>query len=204
MSERHFRFKRKQNSKSLQTSTRTPTAAFVIGLILTAAVAAATAMDSNEVSPKMSSSTAISALIDGLKVSDLRDSFNELHNGHRHEAIDIMRPHGTPVHAVIRGTIRRIFHSRAGGNTIYEFDDNSEYCYYYAHLDKYAGHLYEGEHVSKGDVLGYVGTSGDAAPNAPHLHFAIFRVGADKFWWKGIPIDPYPILVHSIDNKPST
>jgi peptidoglycan LD-endopeptidase LytH len=137
--------------------------------------------------------------INGLKVSELHDSFNEIHYGHRHEAIDIMKPYGTAIHAVVDGTIRRLFHSRAGGITIYQFDRDGTYCYYYAHLDRYANDITEGMTVKHGQILGYVGTSGDARPNAPHLHFAIARLGPDKRWWKGTPIDPYPVLVGFLD-----
>src|SRR5579863_1005403 len=140
----------------------------------------------------------ISPPIRDLKASELRDSFNDLRNGHRHQAIDIMRPRGTPVLAVIDGTVRKLFRSRAGGNTIYEFGGTSGYCYYYAHLDQYADNLVEGSHVSRGEVIGYIGSTGNAAPNAPHLHFAIYRLGPGALWWKGLPIDPYPILVQSI------
>jgi peptidoglycan LD-endopeptidase LytH len=107
------------NHCKLNAGTPTAIATFVLVLIL-AAAAVATAIESNEVPSNISSSTVIGVPIEGLKVSDLRDSFNELHNGHRHEAIDIMRPRGTPVHAVIRGTIRKLYRSSAGGNTVYE------------------------------------------------------------------------------------
>ena len=139
--------------------------------------------------------------IDGLRVSELHDSFNEIHYGHRHQAIDIMKPCGTAIHAVVDGSIRKLFHSRAGGITIYESDADGTYCYYYAHLDRYASGLTEGMGVKHGQVLGYVGTSGNAAPNAPQLHFAIARLESDKRWWKGTPIDPYPILVGFLEQR---
>jgi murein DD-endopeptidase MepM/ murein hydrolase activator NlpD len=137
----------------------------------------------------------IGAPLDSLKTSELHDSFNEIHDGHRHEAIDIMRPRGAPIHAVANGMIRKLFLSRQGGLTIYEFDSAEIYCYYYAHLDHYAAGLREGAPVSRGDIIGYVGTTGNAAPDAPQLHFAIYRLGSDKSWWKGEPINPYPILL---------
>jgi peptidoglycan LD-endopeptidase LytH len=140
----------------------------------------------------------IEAPLDSLKRSELYDSFNDIHNGHRHEAIDIMRPRGTPILAVADGVIRKLFLSRQGGLTIYEFDSSETYCYYYAHLDGYADDLHEGMPVVRGDVIGYVGTSGDAEPTAPQLHFAISLLGADKSWWKGAPIDPYPILLRAV------
>jgi murein DD-endopeptidase MepM/ murein hydrolase activator NlpD len=140
----------------------------------------------------------IGAPLDFLKRSELHDSFNELHHGHRHEAIDIMRPRGTPIHSVTYGAIRKLFTSRQGGLTIYEFDRAGVYCYYYAHLDHYAAGLREGMPISRGDLIGYVGTTGDAAPDAPQLHFAIYRLGPDKSWWKGEAIDPYPILLQVV------
>jgi murein DD-endopeptidase MepM/ murein hydrolase activator NlpD len=141
---------------------------------------------------------AITPPIQGIKAYQLRDSFNEIHAGHRHEAIDIMEPAGTPVRAVVDGTIQKLFLSKAGGNTIYEFDQESAYCYYYAHLERYAGGLHEGMKVSRGEVIGYVGSTGDASPAAPHLHFAIYVLGPERRWWKGTAIDPYPILERSL------
>ena len=128
--------------------------------------------------------------IKGLALSDLRDSFEEVHNGHRHEAIDITEPRGTPVHAVVSGPIRKLFLSKPGGNTIYQFDETGVYCYYYAHLDRYADGLREGMRVERGDVIGFVGRR-NADAHAPHLHFAIFELGPEKQWWKGNPVDPY-------------
>jgi murein DD-endopeptidase MepM/ murein hydrolase activator NlpD len=79
--------------------------------------------------------------------------------------------------------------------TIYEFDRQGVYCYYYAHLDHYAEGLKEGMPVKRGDVIGYVGTTGNAPPQTPHLHFAIFRLGPEKHWWQGTPIDPHSLLI---------
>jgi peptidoglycan LD-endopeptidase LytH len=136
--------------------------------------------------------------IRGLAVKDLRDMFNEIHNGHPHEAIDILEPRGTPVRAVVPGTIRKLFLSKPGGNTIYEFDEMGVYCYYYAHLDRYADGLREGMPVESGDIIGFVGSTGNADANAPHLHFAVFELGPEKLWWKGKAIDPYPSLVAAV------
>jgi murein DD-endopeptidase MepM/ murein hydrolase activator NlpD len=139
--------------------------------------------------------------LEGLKLSDLRDTFNEVHNGHPHEAIDIMAPRGTPVHAVVPGTIRKLFLSKAGGITIYEFDEPGQYCYYYAHLDRYADGLHEGMRVERGDIIAYVGSTGDADARAPHLHFAVFELSAAREWWKGEPIDPYTNLIEAVRNS---
>jgi len=126
---------------------------------------------------------------------ELRDSFYETRRStHNHEAIDIMAPRNTPILAVEDGTIARLFESKAGGTTVYQFDPTTRYVYYYAHLERYADGLQEGNHVQRGQVLGYVGTSGNAPKDTPHLHFAIFRLTEKKQWWQGSPIDPYEVL----------
>jgi murein DD-endopeptidase MepM/ murein hydrolase activator NlpD len=133
--------------------------------------------------------------VEGADRADLTRQFDDARGGaRRHEAIDILAPRNTPVKAVENGTIARLFHSKAGGITIYQFDPSQQFCYYYAHLERYATGLKEGDPVRKGQVIGYVGTSGNAPPNTPHLHFAIFRLTAEKRWWEGTPIDPYDLL----------
>ena len=136
--------------------------------------------------------------IRGLALANLRDTFEEVHNGHPHHAIDILEPKGTAVQAVVSGTIRKLFLSKPGGNTIYLFDESQVYCYYYAHLDRYAEGLREGMRVERGDVIGFVGSTGNADWRTPHLHFAIFELGPEKQWWKGKAIDPYPGLVAAV------
>lgn len=136
--------------------------------------------------------------IEGLRAANVRDTFNEIHSGHPHEATDILAPRGTPVHAVVDGVIQKLFLSKPGGNTIYEFDQRGEYCYYYAHLDHYADGLREGMKIKKGEVIGFVGSTGNADPAAPHLHFTIFELGPEKLWWKGKAINPYPALLDAI------
>jgi len=133
--------------------------------------------------------------IGGLALANLRDTFAEVHNGHPHEAIDIVEPKGTPVRAVVSGTIRKLFLSKPGGNTIYEFDEMEAYCYYYAHLGGYVKGLREGMRVERGDVIGFVGSTGNADSRAPHLHLAIFELGPERLWWQGKAVDPYPGLV---------
>jgi peptidoglycan LD-endopeptidase LytH len=132
--------------------------------------------------------------VQGVTSDHLVRSFHDSRTGHEHEAIDILAPRNTPVLAVEDGRIARLFVSKAGGNTIYQFDPSGEYCYYYAHLERYADGVHEGDTVKKGQVIGYVGTSGNAPKNTPHLHFAVFRLTADKHWWEGTPLDPYDIL----------
>jgi murein DD-endopeptidase MepM/ murein hydrolase activator NlpD len=136
--------------------------------------------------------------ISGLTPMDLHDDFAEVHSGHRHEAIDILEPRGTPVHAVVPGTIRKLFFSIRGGNTIYQFEEKGMYCYYYAHLDSYAKGLREGMQVKRGEVIGFVGSTGNADANTPHLHFAIFELGPEKAWSKGKAINPYPGLIAAL------
>jgi murein DD-endopeptidase MepM/ murein hydrolase activator NlpD len=131
-----------------------------------------------------------------------RDTFGEVRaNGKPHEATDLMAPRGTPVLAIGDGTVTKLFYSRSGGNTVYEFDPRQIYCYYYAHLDRYASGIREGMSIHKGDVLGYVGSTGDASPDAPHLHLAIFRLGPEKQWWVGTAINPYPLLKKMLDEQ---
>lgn len=132
--------------------------------------------------------------VQGATRRDLQPTFDDARAGHTHEALDLLAPRNTPVVAVEDGTIAKLFNSRAGGITIYQFDPASQYAYYYAHLERYADGLSEGDTVTRGQVIGYVGTSGNAPANTPHLHFAIFRLTADKRWWQGTPIDPYEVL----------
>jgi murein DD-endopeptidase MepM/ murein hydrolase activator NlpD len=124
----------------------------------------------------------------------LVSNFAEMHGGRPHEALDIMAPRGTPVRAVDEGNVVKLFTSKEGGLTVYQFDNSRTRCYYYAHLDRYATGLREGMLLRKGEVLGYVGSTGNAAANAPHLHFAVFILGPEKQWWKGTAIDPLPLL----------
>jgi murein DD-endopeptidase MepM/ murein hydrolase activator NlpD len=131
----------------------------------------------------------------GVVRAQLHGNFDEARGGHVHQAIDILAPRGTPVLAAVDGTVRKFFTSRAGGLTIYETDPREETIYYYAHLDRYAPNLREGMPLRHGDVIGYVGSSGNAPAGTPHLHFAIQRLPSTKEWWKGVAIDPYPILM---------
>jgi peptidoglycan LD-endopeptidase LytH len=132
----------------------------------------------------------------GIDASALRSTFTDARGGgrRRHEALDIMAPRGTPVLAAVDGRIAKLFTSVAGGLTVYQFDPEENYSYYYAHLDRYEANLAEGKTVHRGEVLGYVGTTGNAQESAPHLHFAIFKLGPEKRWWEGEPIDPFPVL----------
>jgi len=109
--------------------------------------------------------------------------------------MDIMKPRGTPVVAAVDGPVMKLFLSKPGGITVYQFDNAKQYCYYYAHLDRYADGVKEGMQVKRGQLLAYVGSTGDASPGAPHLHFEIMKLGPEKKWWSGTTsINPYPVL----------
>jgi peptidoglycan LD-endopeptidase LytH len=142
--------------------------------------------------------------IAGLKASAILDTFDEARGGQerRHEAVDIVAPRGTPALAMTTGVVKRLFLSKPGGLTVYQFDMAEERCYYYAHLDRYAAGLKEGDLLRRGQVLGYVGSTGNANPSNPHLHLAIFQLGPEKQWWKGTPINPYPILRSLLGSAP--
>lgn len=138
----------------------------------------------------------ISVPIAGIPAAKLPDTFNESRGGgaRKHEALDIMSPRNTPVHSVDDGSVIKLFTSKAGGLTVYAADPTGHFIYYYAHLDHYATGLHEGQPLHRGDVIGYVGSTGDASPGAPHLHFAIALSNNVKEWWKGTAVDPTPVL----------
>ena len=132
--------------------------------------------------------------VQGTLPEDLHDSFTDARGDRSHEALDIMAPRGTPVLAATDGHVEKLFDSVPGGLTIYQFDPEGRHAYYYAHLDRYAAGLEEGDAVERGQVVGYVGSTGNASDDAPHLHFAIFVLGPEKRWWEGTAINPYPLL----------
>jgi murein DD-endopeptidase MepM/ murein hydrolase activator NlpD len=136
--------------------------------------------------------------IDNADVKAMQGQFGDRRDsGARgHEAVDILAPRGTPVHAVDDGSVARLFLSKLGGITVYQFDPTGRFCYYYAHLERYAEGLRESQQLSRGDVIGYVGTSGNAPPDTPHLHFAIFALTPERHWWEGSPLDPWPVFSH--------
>ncbi|HVI57977.1 MAG TPA: M23 family metallopeptidase [Luteimonas sp.] len=131
----------------------------------------------------------------GVRADALVDTYADARSeGRSHDAIDIMAPAGTPVLAVADGHVEKLFTSDRGGLTIYQFEPGGRYAYYYAHLQSYAPGLKEKKQLKQGEVIGYVGSTGNASPQAPHLHFAIFVLGPEKRWWEGSAIDPYPLL----------
>lgn len=148
----------------------------------------------------------------GTMASHLMNTFGDERGGggRQHQALDIMAPRGTPVVAVEDGAVEKLFQSAPGGLTIYQFDPTRTYSYYYAHLDRYADGLTEGKAVKRGEVIGYVGFTGNASPEGPHLHFAIFKLGPEKRWYEGAPLNPFPVLggsaqsSHTLPNRNET
>lgn len=133
--------------------------------------------------------------VQGIKSAQLTDTFYQPRGEQRqHEALDIMAPIGTPVVAVADGKVAKLFQSKPGGLTVYQFDPSEQFAYYYAHLDRYADGIAEGMEVKRGTVIGYVGVTGNSDPNAPHLHFAVVALTAEKQWWKGTPLNPFPLM----------
>ena len=133
----------------------------------------------------------------GVKATQLSDTFTQARAGgsRAHDAIDIMAPRGTPVVAAAPGRIEKIFNSPGGGGlTVYVRSPDNRWIYYYAHLDRYAPGLAEGQMIKRGTPIGTVGSTGNANPAGPHLHFAIHRMGAGEKWYQGSAINPYPLL----------
>jgi murein DD-endopeptidase MepM/ murein hydrolase activator NlpD len=132
----------------------------------------------------------------GTSVKQLQDTFDEGRDGGRvHRALDILAPRGTPVIAADSGRILRVRYNALGGNTIYAVDPLGRLVYYYAHLDAYRRGLAEGAVVARGDTLGFVGTTGNAPKDTPHLHFQVMRMPPDGKYWDGEAINPYPLFL---------
>jgi murein DD-endopeptidase MepM/ murein hydrolase activator NlpD len=131
----------------------------------------------------------------GVKAGQLMDTYDQARGQERrHEALDILAPLGTQVVAAADGRVAKLFNSKPGGLTLYQFDATEKFAYYYAHLDRYASGVAEGMLLKRGDLIGYVGATGNADPAAPHLHFAVFTLTPEKKWWKGAPLNPYPLM----------
>jgi len=133
----------------------------------------------------------------GVQPTSLSDGFAQGRGKRKHEAIDILAPAGTPVVAADDGRIAKLFTSKPGGLTIYQFDPQQQLAYYYAHLQGYAAGVKEGMAVHRGELIGYVGSTGNADPGTPHLHFAVFRLGTPPKWWQGEAVNPYPALTRA-------
>jgi len=145
--------------------------------------------------PDATTSTRLLFPVRGFENAPLRDTFAERRGVRRHQALDIMAPRGTPVVAVDDGKVAKLLRNPIGGVTLYQLDRDESRVFYYAHLDSYAQGVSEGLAVRRGDILGFVGSTGNAPEHAPHLHFAIHELAdGDKSWWRGTPVNPYPLL----------
>ncbi len=134
--------------------------------------------------------------VDGVRPSELSDTYPLMPaNAPLHDGIDIIAPEGTPVIAAVDGAIARLHYGEEGGLTVYQYNRDSSRVYFYAHLAQYADDLTRGRFVHQGDVIGYVGDTGEAQPGNYHLHFAIWHISDPKDFWNGEPIDPYPLLI---------
>lgn len=132
--------------------------------------------------------------VEGVTAGELHDSFySERSEGRIHQALDIMAPQGTPVVASAGGLVR-LYASERGGIMIYVTDSSGLYVYYYGHLERYADGLYDGKAVMRGEVIGYVGDTGNAGAGNYHLHFGIAKATGPGKWSRGEPINPYPLL----------
>lgn len=132
----------------------------------------------------------------GVGPSRIEDTFTAARDGgeRQHNAVDILAPRNTPIVAADDGVILRMSTNALGGITVYAADRDQQFVYYYAHLDHYHHDLTPGRAIQKGDTLGYVGTTGNAPKDVPHLHFQIMLWPTDGKWWNGEPVNPYPVL----------
>ena len=133
----------------------------------------------------------------GIGARDLVDTYTQSRSGGArvHNAIDIMASRGTPVVAAAPGTVEKLFFSDGGGGiSAYVRSEDGQWMYYYAHLDAYAPGLREGQRIARGAPIGTVGSTGNANPAGPHLHFAVNRMAPGELWHEGTPVNPYPLL----------
>ena len=157
---------------------------------------ASVSRDVSAVASALAANDELRVPVAGVPRSAIRDSWGEAREGgaRGHHGTDIMARAGTPVIAAADGWIEKLFDSERGGLTIYQFEPSGRWCYYYAHLQRYADGLAEKQVIKRGDVIGYVGSTGNASADAPHLHFEVHMLGPEKQWWKGESINPYPLL----------
>lgn len=134
--------------------------------------------------------------VEGVRPDQVRNSFFEARDGQRtHLATDIMAPRGTPVLSASGGRVIRMSQNALGGITVYTLDESGKFVFYYAHLERYSDRVTVGLTLRPGDILGYVGTSGNAPPETPHLHFQAMKIQAgNKPWWSGTPVDVRPFF----------
>ncbi|HET9799375.1 MAG TPA: M23 family metallopeptidase [Gemmatimonadaceae bacterium] len=141
--------------------------------------------------------------LDGIDPATLHSNFDEKRGGgaRTHQALDIMAPRGTPVRSAASGRVLKLFTSRDGGLMVYAADSSERWVLMYAHLDRYAPGLADRRRLARGQVIGFVGSTGNASPNAPHLHFAIARSADVTHWSRGKPVDPLPVLVAAASGR---
>lgn len=184
-------------------------ALFGAGLVATAALAAqddppAPGELSAAAARAIAASLPLRIPVEGVERRHLTDTFNDVRGtGRPHEAIDIPAPRGTAVVAVADGPVVKLFDSKPGGLTVYQFDASRVVSYYYAHLDRYAPGLAEGHFLQRGERIGDVGSSGNANPDAPHLHFGAFELEPERQWWKGRAINPLPLFDDGVRPSPT-
>lgn len=130
----------------------------------------------------------------GVAPSRVSDTFTAPRGARIHSALDILAPRGTPVVSADGGRIFKLRTNQLGGITVYALDPTERFVYYYAHLERYAAGLREGQAVRAGEVIGYVGSTGNAPPNTPHLHFQLLQYRGNGRWWDGVPLNPHPFL----------
>jgi len=130
----------------------------------------------------------------GIRPEQLRDTYDDPRSGHTHHAIDIMAPGGTPVVAAADGSILKLRTGGNGGITIYQLAPDGRTLYYYAHLQRYAAGIREGMPVQRGEVIAYVGDTGNAGRGNYHLHFSVGRLTDPRRWWESENTNPYPLL----------
>ena len=141
--------------------------------------------------------------VDGVRPEKVADTYFQDRDGgaRTHLATDILAKRGTPVLSADSGTVLRLTKNTLGGITIYATDPEKRFVFYYAHLDHYADGLFEGKPVAQGEVIGYVGTTGNAPKNTPHLHFQVMRFVDARTWWNGPPFDVRPFLAQVGDRR---
>jgi murein DD-endopeptidase MepM/ murein hydrolase activator NlpD len=131
-------------------------------------------------------------------LNKIENTFDDPRDGGRvHRAVDILAPRGTPILSADDGYVLRLSTSALGGICLYAADAEGRLVYYYAHMDHYHESMADGRRLAKGDTIGFVGTTGNAPKDVPHLHFQVMRMPADGHYWNGEPINPYDVLVAS-------
>ena len=185
-----------QNQNSNQTPTLTPTPSPISTSTPTPAPPPSDTPQSEPTSsPSFVGIVKLIIPVAGVQPTQLIDTFSDARSeGRVHDAIDIPAPGGTPVLAAADGEIVKLFQSERGGTTIYQLSADKKLVFYYAHLQSYAPGLQEGQFKRQGDVIAYVGDTGNAGVDNFHLHFSIAVLADPKRYWDGSNINPYPIL----------